>query len=206
MFSIQQCPQFINLILNGRKPHPKSKFTPAEDEKLRLIVQEVGEKSWDIVSKRMGTRNQRQCKERWFNYLSPNVKFLPWTFEEDQKLERLHSEYGAKWVKIAQFFPSRTDTNIKNRWMVLQRQKKRLEKKAIQQQELQFSYNHESETKSNTPPVEDLAQPDKTCNQSQNLHIFDSKEDEIDDFKIFDEPLNLTPIDIMTDQCFDFFF
>ena len=206
MYSIQACPQFIQLILNGRKPHPKSKFTPAEDEKLRSIVQEVGEKSWDIVSKRMGTRNQRQCKERWFNYLSPNVKSLPWTIEEDQKLEQLHNELGAKWVKISQFFPSRTDTNIKNRWMVLQRQKKRLEKKAIQQQDSQVSINPNINVKSIfTPSSENLVQPEKPIIQPSNQYLFDDK-DQFDGFKLFDEQIDLTPIDLMTDQCFDFFF
>lgn len=202
MYSIQPCPQYIQLILNGRKPHPKCKFTPAEDEKLKSIVREVGEKSWDIVSKRMGTRNQRQCKERWFNYLSPNVKALPWTQEDDQKLQQLHNEFGAKWVKIAQFFPSRTDTNIKNRWMVLQRQKKRLEKKSIQQ-DFQVP-NKEVQLKS-IEPLNNLNQIEMPNNQQEDLHFNDTKE-ELNDFKLFDEQFNLTPIDIMTDQCYDFFF
>jgi hypothetical protein len=32
-----------------------------------------------------------------------------------------HSEYGASWKRIAAFFPTRTDINIKSRWQLIQR-------------------------------------------------------------------------------------
>lgn len=211
MFTIPPNPQFLKLILNGRKPHPRSKFTRAEDDKLRSIVQEVGENSWDVVSKRMGNRNQRQCKERWLNYLSPNVNFSPWTLEEDQKLENLHAEFGAKWVKIAQYFPSRTDTNIKNRWMVLQRQKKRLERKSQTSESLTI-LNKENEVMEESS----VSSPEIIQNDQTNVSTIpqlvskpisdDIKEEDLLDFKLFDDQLDLTPIDIMTDQCFDYFF
>lgn len=114
-------------INNKRRLHPKSKFTPQEDQKLRDLVSRYGENDWVTISKMMGTRNQRQCRERWTNYLSPNICFAPWSSQEDELLKKLHEEIGAKWVKIASYFPNRTDTNIKNRWMVLQRQKKAAE-------------------------------------------------------------------------------
>ena len=119
--------QFLHYKMTGRKPHPKSKFTPAEDETLKKLVAEYGENDWETVSKKMSFRNQRQCKERWFNYLSPNINSSPWTTEEDEKLEQLHQQLGSKWVQIAKFFPSRTDINIRSRWMVLQRHKKKNE-------------------------------------------------------------------------------
>lgn len=112
---------------NKHKLHPKSKFTPVEDQKLRELVAKYGDNDWATVSKMMGTRNQRQCRERWTNYLSPKVSNGPWSPQEDELLRKLHAEIGAKWVKISSYFPSRTDTNIKNRWMVLLRQRKALE-------------------------------------------------------------------------------
>lgn len=114
-------------LLNPNKKtklHPKSKFTPVEDQKLRELVAQFGDDNWDTISKMMVTRNQRQCRERWTNYLSPKVCNAPWTPEEDELLKKLHEEIGAKWVKISSYFSNRTDTNIKNRWMVLMRQKK----------------------------------------------------------------------------------
>lgn len=124
--------QFLHYKMTGRKPHPKVKFTPQEDDLLRNLVQQYGENdNWSIIAKKMtiSYRNQRQCKERWLNYLSPSINNAPFTLEEDEKLEELYSKYGAKWVQIAKYFPSRTDINIRSRWLVLQRRKKKLESK-----------------------------------------------------------------------------
>lgn len=110
--------------INGHKPHPKSKFTPDEDKCLRMLVEKYGETDWNKISSHMVNRNPRQCRERWLNYLSPKVSNSPWSAEEDEMLKKLHEELGSKWVKISQYFENRTDTNIKNRWLVLQRQKK----------------------------------------------------------------------------------
>lgn len=124
--------QFLHYKMTGRKPHPKVKFTPQEDDLLRNLVQEYGENdNWSIIAKKMTItyRNQRQCKERWFNYLSPKINNTPLTREEDELLEELYAKYGAKWVQIAKFFPSRTDINIRSRWLVLQRRKKKIESK-----------------------------------------------------------------------------
>ncbi|OHS99153.1 Myb-like DNA-binding domain containing protein [Tritrichomonas foetus] len=234
-------PQLMRFTINGRKPHPKSKFTPQEDEKLRSIVNEIGENDWPSVSKRMGTRNQRQCKERWFNYLSPNVKALPWTPEDDFKLENLHNEFGAKWVKIAQFFPSRTDTNIKSRWMVLQRQKRRMENKA----DTNSSVNKTSNNSTNTSPCSETSSPESNAfstpfpnivsnfssattyqnstqvipqinqiptkessiNIKQTENFISDKapdcEDPFQDSSFFE--MNFAPMDVITDECYDFF-
>ncbi|OHS93198.1 hypothetical protein TRFO_12025 [Tritrichomonas foetus] len=103
------------------KPHPKSKFTPEEDMKLKRIIFQFGDSDWNLISRLMNNRNQRQCRERWQKYLSPFVRFDPWTPDEDKMLNKLVSEFGQKWVKISQFFKNRTDINVKNRWMVLKR-------------------------------------------------------------------------------------
>ena len=103
------------------KPHPKSKFTPEEDLKLKRIIFQFGDSDWNLISRLMNNRNQRQCRERWQKYLSPFVRFDPWTPEEDKLLNKLVNDFGQKWVKISQFFKNRTDINVKNRWMVLKR-------------------------------------------------------------------------------------
>lgn len=124
--------QFLHYKMTGRKLHPKVRFTPQEDDLLRKLVQEYGEKDkWTIISKKMTIiyRNRRQCKERWFKYLSPSINSSPFTREEDEKLEYLYTQYGAKWVQISKYFKSRTDINIKSRWKILQRRKKNLEMK-----------------------------------------------------------------------------
>lgn len=107
------------------KPHPKEKFTPAEDVKLRALVQFLGTSSWNKVAEYMGTRNARQCRDRYKNYLAPNLSTRPWTLEDDEKLNNLINTMGRKWSQIAKEFPGRTDINIKSRWMLLQRQEAR---------------------------------------------------------------------------------
>lgn len=124
-----------------KKPHPKNKFTPTEDQKLinivknydfTLLKQDSEKKSksdihnWVEIAKQLDTgRNARQCRDRWINYLSPLVQKNPWTDEEDKLLLQKYQEIGPKWTKIASFFDSRTDINLKNRFKLIQRKFKR---------------------------------------------------------------------------------
>jgi hypothetical protein len=109
----------------SRKPHPKAKFTTEEDSLLRCLVGQFGEDDWKHISHHMPDRNARQCKDRWLYYLSPNVHSNPWTDDEDVLLLEKVRAFGQKWVRIAAFFPTRTDIQIKNRFLVLSRRKKR---------------------------------------------------------------------------------
>ena len=99
----------------------RNKFTKSEDIVLLNLVNELGTRDWDVIASRMPNRNPRQCRERYLNYLSPNLSHEPWTPEEDKLLEQKLKEYGAKWVSISKFFKNRTDTMLKNRWLVLSR-------------------------------------------------------------------------------------
>ena len=105
----------------GRKPHPKSKFSPEEDIVLNRLVYQLGQNDWNLIAKFMPDRNPRQCRERWIKYLSPTNRFEPFRPEEDELLRRLYRQFGAKWVKISRFFQRRTDIQVKNRWLVLMR-------------------------------------------------------------------------------------
>lgn len=101
----------------------KIKFTPEEDAKLVSLVKEIGTKNWVKISQLMGTRNPRQCRERWSNYINPELRKDPWTEEEDRILEEKYAEFGPKWNKLAKFFNNRGDNNIRNRWMMISRHK-----------------------------------------------------------------------------------
>lgn len=100
----------------------KSKFTPEEDERLKSLVMLHGTNSWTFISHLMGTRNRRQCRERWKNYLNPELRNEPWTFEEDQLLVDKYAQFGPKWNKLAKFFTNRSDNSIRNRWQLMLRQ------------------------------------------------------------------------------------
>jgi hypothetical protein len=76
-------------------------------------------------------KNERQCRERWFNYLSPFLNTEPWTSDPDALLLQKQTEFGNKWVKIARFFPNRTDAMVKNRFGLLQRKAKKMRRANI---------------------------------------------------------------------------
>ena len=99
----------------------RSSFTQEEDTQLKALVQQYGDNNWAIVASHMDNRTTRQCRERYRHYLSPSIINGEWTEEEDKLLIAKYSEYGPRWVSIAQFFKTRTDINIKNRWIVLMR-------------------------------------------------------------------------------------
>lgn len=100
-------------------------FTTEEDKRLIKFVNEHGTQNWSFIASKMETRNARQCRERWKNYLAPEISNEPWTSEEDQMLLDKHKEFGKKWSQIAKLFNKRTDINVKNRFNFLERQKNR---------------------------------------------------------------------------------
>jgi hypothetical protein len=107
---------------------PKIKFTPAEDDELRQAVASLGIGAWRKIAERVGSRNPRQCRERWKNYLDPQIRVasaLPWTEEDDALLRQKYSEIGGKWNSLASFFPGRSTNNVKNRCRCLHRSRKR---------------------------------------------------------------------------------
>jgi hypothetical protein len=117
-------------ITHLRKPNPKSKFTEAEDDRLCRIVSGLGTDDWHAIARLMPGRNPRQCRDRWLNYLSPEVTNGPWTAADDQLLAVKYSECGAAWRHIATFFPMRTDINVKSRWQLMQRRARKAASRA----------------------------------------------------------------------------
>lgn len=99
----------------------KSKFTREEDEQLSKLIARYGSSNWDLIASKMPNRNARQCRDRWYYSVSPDVSKEPWSQDEDQLLLWAYSKLGPKWVQISRCFRNRTDTHIKNRWLVLQR-------------------------------------------------------------------------------------
>lgn len=140
----------------GVRSHPKLLFTPDEDQKLRDLVATYGTGNWSLIAKEMKTkRNCRQCRERWYKYLSPEINHQPWTKEEDELLEIKYAEYGPKWKAISMFFNNRTDINVKSRWL------KKMREKAKSQRS----------SKLNTPKIKDHFENMK-ANQAASNSLF----------------------------------
>ncbi|OHT12122.1 Myb-like DNA-binding domain containing protein [Tritrichomonas foetus] len=110
--------QWNNLQCHHSLPvkHLKRKFTQEEDELLLSIVQKTGPCKWDKIAAAIPGRNGRQCRDRYINYLSPNVNHDEWTIEEDLLLRSKVKELGTCWSQISKYFVGRTGPALKNRW------------------------------------------------------------------------------------------
>jgi len=94
----------------------KGPWTADEDQKLMLWVKKEGPTKWAQCSNFIKGRSGKQCRERWFNNLNPDVKKGNWTKEEDELIFELYQKHGSSWSKIAKFIPGRTENAIKNRF------------------------------------------------------------------------------------------
>lgn len=113
----------------------RTKFSAAEDELLRKTVQKFGPRKWNSIAKHIPGRTARQCRDRFQNYLSPDLINGPWTQEEDQLLIQKVNEFGPYWSKINKFFVGRSPNNIKNRYnthlIKIKNQTKKHQKKLV---------------------------------------------------------------------------
>lgn len=115
-----QFPPFYQINPAQKGMGVRQMFSADEDMLLKQLVTKFGEGSWKLVAKHMPNRTTRQCRERYKNYLAPDIQNGPWTPEEDKLLREKYKEHGPRWAVLAQFFPHRSDINIRNRWTAIE--------------------------------------------------------------------------------------
>jgi len=89
-------------------------FTPFEDSILLRIMNVGQEVSWSRVAEYIPGRTARQCRDRWVNYLNPNIEKKEWNSDDDSLLKEKYLQYGPKWAIILQFFPNTSYNSLKN--------------------------------------------------------------------------------------------
>jgi hypothetical protein len=130
----------------------KGPWSAVEDEALTTLVALHGIKCWSLIASKLPGRIGKQCRERWFNHLDPNIKKDAWTVEDDAIIMAAVSRIGPKWAEIAKMLHGRSDNAIKNRYNSSIRKKSRHDSTSVEGKILL------DQTTSSSDPVESSAQ------------------------------------------------
>jgi hypothetical protein len=91
-------------------------WSQQEDDLLASAVDRLGPSKWIDIAKFVVTRTSKQCRERWFNRLAPEIRHDPFEPWEDRIVIDSQRELGNRWAVIAQRIPGRSPCSVKNRW------------------------------------------------------------------------------------------
>ncbi|OHT07562.1 Myb-like DNA-binding domain containing protein [Tritrichomonas foetus] len=94
----------------------RGSWSQQEDDLLKNAISQLGTKKWSDIARFVPTRTSKQCRERWFNRLSPQLKHGPFEEWEDKIIIEKQKEVGNRWSVIAQSLPGRSSGAVKNRW------------------------------------------------------------------------------------------
>ncbi|KAL2454854.1 myb domain protein [Abeliophyllum distichum] len=104
-------------------------WSQEEDDILREQIRIHGTENWAMIASKFVDKTTRQCRRRWFTYLSSDFKTGGWSPEEDMLLCEAQKIYGNRWTEIAKVVSGRTDNAVKNRFTTLC--KKRAKREAL---------------------------------------------------------------------------
>ena len=104
------------------KNSPRQMWNIIEDKLLMEILNSPLKMTWNQIAIELHNRypesfkSSKQCRERFRNYLDPEIKPKVWTKSEKLIFVLLHKQYGNHWGQIAKYYKGRSDISIKNRF------------------------------------------------------------------------------------------
>ncbi len=86
-------------------PQPKltQQWSKEEDDVVMKFVGYYGPMRWSLMASNLPGRAKsgKQCRERWYNQLDPNIRKEGWTDEEDLVIIKAHSEVSLCYFSFA---------------------------------------------------------------------------------------------------------
>jgi hypothetical protein len=94
-------------------------WTEKEDKILKDIKESCDSESWSVVSKLLEqsigvTRSAKQCRDRYFNYLTNDNNNSTWKDSEIEEVFACYLKHGTKWSLISKEIQSKNESQIKN--------------------------------------------------------------------------------------------
>lgn len=102
------------VAMTGKYPQRRGPWSPDESFRLVTLINKTGAQNWVTVASFMGSRNAKQCRERYHQNLDPSLRHDPITEDEATRIMDLYHRYGSAWARIAEQLPGRSDNAIKN--------------------------------------------------------------------------------------------
>lgn len=172
--------------MEPKKKCSKSKFTKKDDEALIAIVNASLSQNtnldWNHIAHLMGSRNARQCRERWFHYLDPQVSKEKWSPEEDDLLRKKYLEIGPKWNQIATYFKHRPANSIRNRYLFIMRHETKEKDTGVKSNDLEIS-DKKNESSESTNSVDLI---NKLFTNAMHIDLFDNSNPEYETLYMFE--------------------
>ena len=98
---------------------------------LELLVSSIGTDSWIQISHSMETRTTKQCRERYYNFVKPDLDHSPITPAEGETIVSMVKKIGRRWAHISKRLENRSENAVKNWWYGYARRQSLVFRKAV---------------------------------------------------------------------------
>lgn len=103
----------------------KKVWNSDRDNLLRVLVDNYGS-NWEKIASEMKDPQitASLVQERYTSKLSPNIRKIRFSLQEDQLIAHYYQIYGPNWKQIVKYLPGRTESMVRNRFYSTIKKKK----------------------------------------------------------------------------------